>query len=291
MMDVEEETDQEAQARQRGGVIESIHVDESKLSPAQLSKIPTANPVFFQGIVTLILIVVLVIMTAASIYLGIQVFGPTDETAYVEGYEAPTALVELPNPFVVVEETPTVAGGTTILPPVFYCVDAGASMGDVFLWARDVVRASVLSLESTQTFGVVTAQDDGPKLLAGKTLAGGVNGEKTLRPILAARVDGGQVRVGGRSELLPAVELALKQKPRTVVLIVSRKAPSRPTAIGELCKAATARLVVVLLGADNAGEIAGCRQAVKAAGKGSTLIAYDDLGTLQDYYDQSDLPQ
>ncbi len=56
------------------GAIETISVDKGKLSAEQLGAIPTANPVILQGTVTLVLIIVLLIVAAASIFLGIMMF-------------------------------------------------------------------------------------------------------------------------------------------------------------------------------------------------------------------------
>lgn len=276
-------------AGQESGALETQPVDESALSEAELAAIPTANPVFFQGMVTIVLIVILIAMTGASIYLGILVLRPSDDNggAYVSDY-TPPAMAELPNPFLT-GDGPTVCRSVVVEAPVTYVVEAGTSMGDLYLFARDAVRASVLSLRPADRFALVVATDPTVKVVGNGLHPGGAEGEQTIRQPSRASFDGGTVETGGAPDLLDAVRVALKLKPRTVVVLVSRKPLENPVELGNLLAEAGAKLVLVVFGQETAADKANYESAVQAAGGNSRLLLYDTLRVLQDHYDQREL--
>ncbi len=277
------------------GTGETIRVDITQLTEDQLAAIPTASPVRLQGIVSLVLLGVLVIMLAGCIYLGIRIFsGPRhDDSIYERGAPAVTEhLKAAANPFLVGKAS-TICGDVLLVPPVIYCIDAGTSManGGVFTFARDVVRASILTLPEGGKFGVVVAQDSGAKLLGGKLFPGGQVGEAHMRDILADSVDGGAVEVGGASDIGQAVGLALQQKPKTLVLIISRKQIPGPQSLGRKIGMSWTKLALVVLGSDTDEELASYDTLTKYAGKKAVKQVYKSVNKLSQMYDEVDLPE
>jgi hypothetical protein len=278
--------------------VQSAPVDESQLTPEQLAAIPTANPVFLQGMVSLILIGVLVVVGAASVYLGVRVFSkpsPSDtDSAYIPG-EEPEADEELPNPFLVGQGGPSVCTVVSITGPVVYLIDGGDAMGDLFLYARDAVRASVLSLGNDNTFGVVIAGEEQAKQAGDAMFRGGALGEKTLRPLLRSNYDEDPdtalVEILGASDLKRAVDKALSLKPKTLVMFVRNTDISEPTSLGETIASAGVRLVFVGLGYEYDEQMESYESLVQAAGGSSRLILYEADHVLQSYYDENNLPE
>lgn len=271
-----------------------VHVDVSQFSEDQLAAIPTASPVRMQGIVSLILILVLVVMVAACVYLGIKMFSTRDSSDEIYQKGAPAIsgkITELANPFTVGVAS-TVCRDVRIASPVVYCIDAGENLaaGGVFAFARDVVRASVLSLTGQERFGVVVAQDSGPRLISGKMFPGGGDGDDAIRDVLEDSADGGVVEMGGASSIAGAVAVALKQKPRTLVLIISRKEISDPGVMGGKIAAAGVRLVLVVLGSETDEQADSYEALVKSAGKGAVSRVYKSVNKLSGMYDEKNLP-
>ena len=275
----------------RGGVVDAQHVDQSELSDEQIAAIPDANPVFFQGVVTIVLIAILLAMTAASIYLGILVLGSQDDNggAYVGDYTPPVEK-ELASPFLTGGPT-TVCQSVFLDPPVGDVIEAGTSMSDIYLFARDAVRASVLSLRSSQPFALAVAQDGKVSVIGNTLHPGGANGEGAIRKPSRTTYDGGIVSTGGDPDLLGAVEVVLKLKPATVVVIVSRKPLDTPKQLGETIRQGGARLVLVVLGVEAEADEKTYRTAVESAGEGSKMLLYDSIRVLQDHYDERELPE
>lgn len=289
-------------------VIEAIHVDESQLTREQLAAIPTANPVLLQGIVSLVLIAILLIVGGASVYLGVRVFSVTkvDDSnpgsAYVRG-EDPKEEEEIPpNPFLVSTVGPRMCSTVTVLPPVAYVIDGGDAMGDMFLYARDAVRASVRSLGKDHTFGVVVAGESAPIYAGGKMFPGGAEGAAALRPSLLTLFDENDendenpedksaLEIAGASELAPAVEKALSLQPKTLVLLVNNAMIENPAALGKDIAYAKARLVLVAFGYEYDEQKESYDALVKASGPGATLLLYSSAQELRSYFDETNLPE
>lgn len=164
-------------------------------------------------------------------------------------------------------------------------------MGDVFLFGRDVARASILSLGGGK-FGVFVATETEAgqtvKFVGGKMFSGGQAGEQAIRKPFGQAVPGD---VGaGATDLARLIDNALKKKPRTVVLIIRNKGIKNPQVLGEKIKRAGARLVLVVLEHHDQDKQSYV-QAVKAAGETSILLPYDSLRTLQRHYEDRELPE
>ncbi|MBN1943007.1 MAG: hypothetical protein JW849_06910 [Phycisphaerae bacterium] len=283
---------------ERKELIETTAVDESHLTADQIAAIPTANPVFLQGMVSLVLIGVLAVVGTASVYLGVRVFSmPSEEgenVAYLPG-EEPEQEDGLPNPFLVRQGGPTVCGVVGISPPVVYVIDGGEAMSDLYLYSRDAVRASVLSLGKNDSFSVVVAGETKPLHVGKKIFRGGATGEKVIRPLLQSNYDEDPekalVQIGGASDLTQAVRKALALKPKTLVLFVRNTEIPDPKALGDRIASAGVRLILTAFGYEYDEQKAGYETLVQAAGDDSRLILYDADPLLQSYRDESNLPE
>ncbi len=284
----------EAEGAAGAEILEAAHVDASNFSDDQLAAIPTANPVRMQGILSLILIAVAIVIVGLCIYFGISMLTQKNKTAVIYKNDA-QAVTPTPkanaNPFIV-GSISTVCGDTKIIPPVVYCVDADARLaaGGLFTFARDVIRASVLSIPADESFGVVVAQDSGPKFLKGKMLPGGKVGNDEINNSLNGTTDGGEVEIGGRSDLTKALSLALEQKPKTLVLIISRRKIDDPDETGKMIARTGTKLVLVVLGYENSFQAASYRAFAKSAG-GAVEVIYSSVSRLAEMYDKKNTPE
>jgi len=273
------------------GVIESISVNEKELTQEQLESIPTADPVRFQGIVTLILLGVLVVLGGLSVYLGIQMFGSDGDGAYLDGAPDPNAgLMVLPeNPFIP-GQGPSIAQTVPLTPPVMYVVDAGRSMGGLYPFAKDIVRASALSLGGGSSFGVVIAQDPN-NIFIGETMhPGGSAGEQAIREPILSMIDDGPIEPGGAPNLTRAIDQALAKKPGTLVLIVGEKIFDKPRGIALAIEAANARLILLCLGSQGEDQTESQDRLIRVLGDKARRIEYS-TGQLQKDYQKRKLPR
>lgn len=279
----------QADPRGEDDVIESIAVNEAELTDEQIANIPTADPVRFQGIVTLILLVVLLVLGGLSVYLAIQMFGPEDRGAYINGGPGDDPTLALPeNPFIP-GSGPTIGQTVPLSQPVVYVIDAGRTMGDLYPFAKDVVRASVLSLDAGSTFGVIVAQDPKNVFVAGQMHPGGSAGEQVIRSPILSLIDDGPITPGGAPNLRGAIDQALANKPATLVLLVGEKLFDDPKALGKTITTAKARLVLLALGNQGTMQETSQKELVESAGDQARRIEYS-TGQLQKDYQQRDLP-
>ncbi len=287
-----------AQAGSEKEIQQSAPVDETQLTAEQIAAIPIANTVFLQGMVSLILIGVLVVVGAASVYLGMKVFAKASEnqsdTAYVSG-EEPETVEELPNPFLVSEKGPRICSVVEIADPVVYVIDGGDAMGDLFLYARDAMRASAISLGDGASFGVIVAGEERDVYVGSKMFQGGSMGDKAIQPFLRSNYDDDPTRavveIGGASDLKRGVDQALSLKPKTLVLFVRNTDIPDPKDLGKRIASGKVRLVLVAFGYEYDEQKQSYEALVKAAGAAAKLVLYDTDRELQTYYDERNLPE
>jgi chemotaxis protein histidine kinase CheA len=232
------------------GVLEAKSVDASELTEEQLAAIPTASPVRFQGILSLVFIIVLIILIPLTILLAIKMWSK-EETEDVYDPAKMVVVTEKTNPF----ETgafPSVCG-SPLKGTVVYCIDAGGAMADYYTWAAEIVKASVNSLNDDQKLGVIAAEGMSPdsmKMVSGGLInKGGFDGIwNSILPV----VDGGKVKSGDATAPSLAVVKALESKPATVVLLVRQKIfRVEPAALGSRAKGAGARLIIVAMDSED----------------------------------------
>ncbi|MCK5114218.1 MAG: hypothetical protein KAR11_05595 [Phycisphaerae bacterium] len=274
---------------------EAIPVDTSKFSAEQLAAIPMANPILFQGIVSLVLIVIMLLMTGACVYLGVRIFSkPVDSTT--ETFPVEPDIPSGPaNPFKLGASSPVVCGDVQIETPVVYCIDAGADMGyDIYPLARAAVASSIISLGDSRKFGVVVLQDDHTELIGGEMLSGGWGGYRAIKATMQPTDEtGGTVSIGGATDLMLGIQkaLACKPQPKTIVLIISCRYIEYPKAIAAAIKKSDAILVLVVFGIENDEQIKAVDVLVKEAGGNSQSIIYETKDELADMYSNSAVPE
>jgi hypothetical protein len=278
---------------------ETTTVNKTELTREQLKAIPTANPVRMQGIATLLMLLVLLIMVAASIFLATQMFTEDEDTggAYIddEGNIVDTLEgneeVVLANPFML-GKNGSVAG-ESVVGPVLYVIDAGTQMGELYVWARAMARASIRTLPADSQFGVIVACDPDSVLIGGKLLAGGPAGDEAIKIPMGDTVDveGGTVAVGGASDLSAALVKAITHEPKTIVLICSKKGFNAPAELGKKLADKSIKLILVWMNIPGDEQLKQINALVKAAGEGSTLLLYERDRELADFYDESDIPE
>ncbi len=257
--------------------IEAVSVDPSELSQEEIDSIPMANPVRFQGIVTLVAIVSLLVLIPVTVLLAVKLWSPREEDGGGV-YIAPTRQVH--NPFKTYE-TPSIAR-RPLKSPVIYCLDAGGSMrGGYLSWCAEVIRASAASLGAGDTFGVIVARETGNTLVGGTLHGSGAEGA-------AAALKGvADLRARGMSYPSRAVMEALKHNPQSVVVIV--KKPFREMSaeeIGRAAKEAGAEIIVFAIDPP-AVDLENYVALVKAAGgsKEHNILEYTDT-ELSRFFDE-----
>jgi hypothetical protein len=236
--------------------------DEEISKPAEVREVPMANPVHVQGILTVVLLALIVVMVAAAVWLGVvlsrsrgdesnQPAGPRTGVAPPAGsaQSAPAGA----NPIVPAPDGGPSVAGVTIAAPVFYVLDGGGSMKDVFDYARYMARLSVRSLGPKQTFTLALGTEEGPRFLpasgaqgAGATEGGyrpgGGDGELAVKAFLASSPQ-------GSADVGKAIEAALARRPKTIVLF-RKNALEGAKELAQKAKSAGVVIVAVGLGSD-----------------------------------------
>ena len=277
-------------------VVDTVSVDASRFSAEQLAAIPTANPILFQGVVSLVLIVIMLLMTAACVYLGVRIFSkPVESSPTYIPTNGTFEQTDLENPFTAGGSSSVVCGNIPVDTPVVYCIDAGANMGeDMYPLARAAAFASIISLGDSRKFGIVMLQEDSTKLVGGEMLSGGWAGFRAIKgEMLPADGTGGTIKIGGTTDLMLGVSKALscKPKPKTIVMIISCRYIDNPRDIASTIKKAGAKLVLVMLGIDNAEQINAAEVLVKEAGGNSQSVIYETKEELADMFGNSNIPE
>jgi len=277
-------------------VVDAVKVDTSKLSKEQIAAIPTANPIMFQGIVSLALIVVLLAMIGACIFLGYRMFASKErqnsDSIYssqeiAKEIQATSYATEDVNPFEYNTGASLICNQFKITGPVVFCIDAGTSMGDKYCLARDMVRASVLSMKSSENFAVIVNQDGGTNVITPMT-AGGPEGEAKIRQKLMEQADDGTVVLGGAPMLEEAILSASEFKPKTIVLLIADKDIDSPKRLIADLQKSGADLVIISLDA-KPGQDTMIKELAKNAGQNTQLKLYN-VEELEKSYEKCNLP-
>ena len=177
--------------------------------------IPLATPVKIQGIVTIVLIGVLLLMgIATAIMVVVTRDGGNGEP------EGPTDFTEGPivNPF---KKDPAVegawvAGNVPIVSPVIYVIDGGDTMKDLYDFSGAIARLSIRNLSEGDSFTILLSRDVGEKdEFMDERYRTGAN-ERAARKFLS------QHTCRGLSDLPRALKAALAREPKTIVLFSAK---------------------------------------------------------------------
>lgn len=195
-----------------------------------------ARPVLFQGIVTLVLLGILLVMVAGTGAMAIKIFY-LDKNKSTQPPPPPPPV----NPFENKVGGPVVAGNISITPPVVYLIDVGSSMSSSYDIAVLLARVSVKSLKEDQRFGLILCGEGKDMILPGGLNAGGPKGSDTITEFVKRASGLGM----GASNLTRAFNLAIGLQPQTLVIFCHK-----PLDDALAAKAKSAGVKVVLLTID-----------------------------------------
>ncbi|HOD81325.1 MAG: hypothetical protein BWX88_00017 [Planctomycetes bacterium ADurb.Bin126] len=170
--------------------------------------IPVASPVKIQGIITMVLIGLLLVMfiAAAVLYMvyrgpGIRKAGPQDESTI--------------NPFIIKPETgPAIAGNIRIEAPVVYVADAGGGMTEIYDYINFMFQKSIPTLGDGQA-AVILAREKEPKILVELKPASSID-------IITMDTAYSSTPAEGSSDVPLAFKAAVNLKPKTIVLVTHK---------------------------------------------------------------------
>ncbi|HAU36643.1 MAG TPA: hypothetical protein DCX07_02865 [Phycisphaerales bacterium] len=240
-------------------------------APAPEREVPMARPVFVQGVVTMVLLGLLILMLAAGAYLAILLLGARDKGEGIPPI-APAPVSQPANPFQAASPG-TVAGNVPVAAPVIYLIDGGSSMKSGFDYAAHFTRTSILSLKAEQKFNVLVSLEEGDVALSDEFQDGGEEGAKKAKDFLYKVQDSGAGI--GASDIPRAMDAALAKKPGTIVLFL-RKVLNDPPALAAKLQAAKVRIVILSLDSDSQA-IGSAEALVKGAGGVSRTYTFSQL--------------
>jgi hypothetical protein len=216
--------------------------------------------------------------TVEKIYSSSEIAKEIQETSYA---------TENVSPFEYKTDASLICNQFKVKGPVVFCVDAGTSMGDKYCMARDMVRASVLSMKQSDTFGVIVNQDSGANVITTMT-GGGTAGEAKIRKKLSETADEGTVTLGGAPMLEEAIAAAVEMKPKTVVLFIADKDIESPKRMAAVLEKAGAELIIVSLDTKSGQDVT-IKEFAKEAGQATQVQLYN-AEELERSYEKCDLP-
>ena len=176
--------------------------------------IPMARPVKIQGIITIVLLALLVLMVAGGITAAVHLLpdGPQPKPG-----DDPNDYVPPEGPLVVTVQKAGVSDIAFAKGPVIYCIDAGSSMRTTFDGAHAMVRTSVESLKKSDLrFTILLCGEEEDKFMSPEYVDGGEKGSGAAKEFLEL------IQPGGASDISRSLKAALARKPGTIVLVSSK---------------------------------------------------------------------
>jgi len=223
-------------------------------------EIPTASPVKLQGIVTIVLLGLLLVMVAGVIVLAVSLGGGRGEYVPPEPEQ---------NPFAAVSSKRVVAGDIRVNLPVYYVVDGGGSMGETFFFALQMVQKSLRTLEAGDQFNVIICREEGDKAVSDKLLAA----EEVSGEIVAKVME--NLMPSGATDVGKTISATLAKKPGTIVLL-AKKYIDGAEKIGQEVKSKDVLFVTICLdGLDDAA--AAMAKMAEAAGGQAKAFSLSEL--------------
>ena len=242
--------------------------------------IPVANRVKLQGIVTLVLIGVLVLMIGGAVILVVTGMGNGNGNgpngAGKNGQNGPKDLEATVDPFRPAGgvKGPWVAGNVTMQSPIIYVIDWGDSMKETCNFAEAIVQKSVLSLGDSGEFNIVLAKDVGDKdALLSEQYRSGAH-EQAVQKMLVKHIP-----PRGATNLSRAMKVAMAKKPKTIVLFTAKVPDSEEDPVAATAKTAKEQgIQIVTIALGNRPGVAEAMSAVAKACGGQTRRYYvEDL--------------
>lgn len=214
-------------------------------APAGHREMPTARPIFVQGVVTMVMISLLVLMVVISIAWSIYYFRTPTGPGGGGGGAGPTTTGSTGGGESFGERKSALAG-MKVQSPVVYVLDAGSGMRDFLDPANMLIQHSVRSLGDAGRFNLLVPTETGLKSLSTGWVAGGEGGVRQVREFLT-------MQAAGVTDLQAATVQGLGQLPKTLVLLAAKRVEDAP-AVLEKAKAAGAAITSVGFG--GASELA-----------------------------------
>ena len=250
--------------------------------------VPVAAPVRLQGIATIVMLVVLLVLLCGGAYtVGTKsgFFGgkggsdkngdeqPANNAPKNQG--APKGKF---NPFL---GTGSLGGpgidGMKIDSPIIYCIESGATMGDTLNYAVAMTRVSVRSLTGDHKFNVLLGEEGGQntpwyRFILDDYNSGGEAGENAIKGPLDRIVGKWAPNV---PKLIKAA-LAAEPKPHTIVFFAGKSIPEAEE-LGKLAKDQGVKIVTICL-TEEAAIVASMAKLAEVSGGTSRYHSLGDLG-------------
>ena len=246
---------------------------------AEQEHIPVARPVKVQGIVTIVLLGLVLLMIAASVLVGVKYLGrdrtgiqdleqqrqQIGEPETDDGSPGVPPAAKVPaNPFI--PKPGMVIGDVGVISPVIYCIDAGHSMAQTYDFAVVMAQVSVNSLTGQHEFNIVICREGENLTMPVGYHRGGAAGrneaEKFLDSIAGAT---------GASDLAGGVFKALDAKPKMIVLFARKSLDEAGQRIAAEAKATGVVIVTVAIDAGPAAQASLAKLAEKTGGKSAAF--------------------
>ena len=239
-----------------------------------------ARPVKLQGIVTVVLFGVLLVMIAAGVASFVH-WRPGANEIPPEHWEESSSVPQEANPLARASQGGPGIADVELVPPVVYCIDAGASMEEVYSFAAMMTRVSIRGLKGDQTFNVMiclaggaeaggAGNGGGAKLLLKDFSPGGAEGEARI----ADQLD--EVISSGRTNIVRALDSAVGLKPGSIVLFARKPLSNDVVEVARKAQTRNVRIVTIALDADDAAaEI--LAELAKISGGKSRAYSYGRL--------------
>ena len=215
-----------------------------------------ASPVKLQGIVTVVLLGVLLVMIGAGI-VSFAHWRPKANEIAPGGWEASSSVAQKANPLARASQAGASIADIKLVPPVIYCIDAGSSMAEVFSFAAMMTRVSIRGLKGDETFNVMvclagSAGEAGPGNIGGAKLLledfspGGPEGEARIAGQLEAVIS------SGRTNIAHALDSVVGLNVGSIVLFARKPLDNEVVEVARKARTRNVRIVTIALDADEA---------------------------------------
>ena len=184
------------------------------------------------------------------------------------------------NPYVV-GSTLTFAGTIPLKAPVIYCVDGGGAMRPQYDMSMAMVRLSAITTVQRK-MGIILAREGEPEQIVPLRPRGRADLSK-IRKRVSREIEGGTLKLEGRSDVPTAIRKALTYKPKTLVLFPGPREIVDAKALGEEIKKAGCTLILITYDEKLETVNATWTALLKAAGPSSHHLFYRE-NTITDFY-------
>lgn len=174
--------------------------------------VPMARPVFIQGIITMILLGLVILIVAAGIVVAVFFIPGRDGQAPL-----PPPLPPAPVPGQVSTAGPGVLDVPLPAGPVIYCLDGGSGMRQAYDAAAVTIDKSIISLTEKGQFSILRCQEAEDVFFSPTNyVKGGEGGKDAVKDFLHL------YQPLGATDLVRGLGAALARKPAAIVLLTRK---------------------------------------------------------------------